>query len=54
MSTLFFTTTNNYYGDPDWSHLPDGDEVEDYLPLEDDFGNESDAEIDFTWDDLLY
>ena len=54
MSTLFFTAMSNYFGDADWSHLPDGDTPEDYLPEEDDYSEDSDAEIDFTWEDLLY
>ena len=54
MSTLFFTAMNNVYGDADWSHLLGGDTEDDYLTLEDDFSEESNAEVDFEWDDLLY
>jgi len=32
--------------DADWSRLPDGDTLEDYLPEEDDYSEESNAEIE--------
>ena len=51
MSTLFFYSNEYYFGDADWSELPDTDKE---MPEEDDYSEDSDAEIDFTWDDLLY
>ena len=49
MSTLFFDVMDNYVGD--WDELPGIDKE---MPEEDDYSEESDAEIFFTWDDLLY
>lgn len=51
MSTLYFSYLSQFVLEDDWSSLPDTDKE---LPLEDDYSEESDAEIDFTWEDLLY
>ena len=51
MSTLFFDVMDMYVRDADWSELPDTDKE---MPEEDDYSEDSDAEIGFTWDDLFY
>ena len=51
MSTLFFDVMDRYILDTDWSNLTGIDKE---MPEEDDYSEESDAEIFFTWDDLLY
>lgn len=51
MSTLFFEVMGQYFLEDDWSNLPDMDKE---MPEEDDYSEESNAEIAFTWNDLLY
>ena len=48
MSTLFFDVMDWSIG---WENSP---EIDKEMPEEDDYSEESDAEIFFTWDDLLY
>jgi len=54
MSTLYFDLMDMYVQDSDWSHLAGCDSIRECLPEEDDYDEESNAEIDFTWGDLLY
>jgi hypothetical protein len=54
MSTLFFDVMNMYVLDADWSHLPGGDTREDYLPMEDDYSEDSNAEVYQSLEDMLY